>query len=47
MKIEDRAKAYEAPKLVHFGSLYDLTAAGTGSKPENSGQDSMNPQHRV
>jgi hypothetical protein len=46
MKTEDRAKTYEVPKLMHFGSLYDLTASGTGSKPENSGEDTMNPQHR-
>lgn len=43
MHSEDRDKTYEAPKLTHFGSLYDLTASGTGSKTENPGNDVKNP----
>jgi hypothetical protein len=43
MHSENRDKTYETPKLTHFGSLYDLTASGTGSKAENPGNDTKNP----
>lgn len=46
MHSENRDKTYEPPKLTHFGSLYDLTASGTGSKAENTGQDVTNAMRR-
>ena len=43
----DKKRApYEAPRLVHFGLVRDLTAEGSGRHPENPGSDETNNKRR-
>jgi len=44
--IENGKSPYDPPRLVHFGSVRDLTAAGSGKHPENPGADEANNKRR-